>query len=173
MNTELLTKIEKPFMKKAPKFQVGDTVAVYTIVREGSDKKRIQIFKGLVIAIKGSGTRKMFTVRKISAGIGVEKIFPLNSPNIEKIEVLRAGKVRRSKIYYMRDRIGKQAMKVDEGSRNLEDAMVDDEQVEEEVAEVTTDEQSEQETQSESTESKEESKESDAKEEEKKEEKAS
>lgn len=114
MNTKVLDKIEQKYMKKLPKFKVGDTIAVHTIVREGS-KQRIQIFRGIVLAIKGSGTRKTFTVRKISQGIGVEKIFPLYSPNIEKIEVIKRGSVRRSKIYYMRERIGKLAMKINEG----------------------------------------------------------
>jgi len=114
MNTDLLAKIEKPYLKTIAKFDVGDTVEVYYIVREG-EKSRIQVFKGIVISIKGSGTRKMFMVRKISYGIGVEKIFPLYSPNIEKVVIVKRGDVRRSKLYYMRKRIGKRAMKVDEG----------------------------------------------------------
>jgi len=110
-----LTKIEKPFLKKAPRFEVGDTVAVHAIVREG-DKQRIQVFKGIVLSIKGEGLGRTFTVRKISSGVGVEKIFPLHSPNIEKIEVLKSGKVTSSKIYYMRKRVGKRALKIDEGA---------------------------------------------------------
>ncbi|KXK25984.1 MAG: 50S ribosomal protein L19 [candidate division WS6 bacterium OLB20] len=110
----VLTKIEKPFLKKAPRFEVGDTVAVHAIVREG-DKQRVQIFKGIVLAIKGEGLGRTFTVRKISSGIGVEKIFPLHSPNVDKIEVLKSGHVTSSKIYYMRGRVGKRALKVAEG----------------------------------------------------------
>lgn len=120
MNSAILTKLEKPFQTRVKNFEVGDTVAVHTIVREG-DKKRTQIFKGIVIAIKQSGIRQTFTVRKISYGVGVEKIFPLQSPNISKIEVLRVGKVRKSKLYYMRERIGKQAMRVGEGEREMLD----------------------------------------------------
>lgn len=111
MNTDLLTKVEQKFTKRVPDISVGDQVAVYTIVRE-KNRQRIQIFKGLIIAIKGSGLRKMFTVRKISAGIGVEKIFPLHSPNIDKLVITKKGNVSRSKLYYLRDRVGKKALKV-------------------------------------------------------------
>lgn len=115
MNTQLINKIEKSHLRTdLPNFKVGDTVTVSTIIREG-DKQRIQKFKGLVISIKGSGTRKMFTVRKISYGVGVEKMFPLYSPNIESIEVDKHGKVRRAKLYYLRDRVGKLALKVKPG----------------------------------------------------------
>lgn len=128
MNTDLLAKIEKKFIVKAPKFDVGDIIAVHNVIREESgEKRRVQVFKGLVISIKGSGTRKMFTVRKISSGIGVERIFPLNSPNIEKIELIRKGKVKRSKLYYMRERIGKKAMKVAEGEFKPEDYLAEEE----------------------------------------------
>jgi len=91
-----------------PEFQAGDTVAVHTKVREG-DKERIQIFEGVVIKRKSSGIDSTFTVRKISNGIGVERIFPLHSPNVEKVVRLRAGKVRRSKLYYLRGLRGKAA----------------------------------------------------------------
>lgn len=115
MDTKILDKVENQFIKTdVPQFEVGDTIAVHTIIREG-EKQRTQIFKGIVLAIKGSGTRKTFTVRKISSGIGVEKIFPIHSPNISKIEFIRKGKVKRSKLYFMRDRIGKRATKVAEG----------------------------------------------------------
>ncbi len=114
MNEQKIMELESKFIKDLPKFDVGDTLAVSTIVREG-DKKRIQIFKGIVIAIKGSGIRKTFTIRKISMGVGVEKIIPLNSPNISKIKILKTGVVRKSKIYYMRKRIGKRALKIKEG----------------------------------------------------------
>ncbi len=115
MDTKLLNKIEKDYIKNdLPTFKVGDTIAVHNIIREG-DKSRIQIFKGIVIAIKNSGSRKTFTVRKIASNsIGVEKIFPLHSPNIKKIDIIKKGKVRRSKLYYMRNRIGKNAMKIKE-----------------------------------------------------------
>lgn len=115
MNTALLSKIEtKQVRRDLPNFKVGDLVAVDNIIREG-DKKRIQVFQGLVMSIKGSGLRKMFTVRKISYGVGVEKVFPLNSTNISSIKVLKHGKGRRSKLYYLRDRIGKLALKVKPG----------------------------------------------------------
>ncbi len=91
-----------------PDFRPGDTVAVHVKVIEG-EKERIQVFKGVCIAKKGSGINATFTVRKISNGIGVERIFPLHSPRIEKIEVIRPGKVRRAKLYYLRGRQGKAA----------------------------------------------------------------
>ncbi len=91
-----------------PDFRPGDTVAVHVKVIEG-EKERIQVFKGVVISKKGSGVNATFTVRKISNGIGVERIFPLHSPRIEKIEVIRLGKVRRAKLYYLRGRQGKAA----------------------------------------------------------------
>ncbi|MCA9378966.1 50S ribosomal protein L19 [Candidatus Dojkabacteria bacterium] len=115
MNTAVINKITNSQLRATtPKFKVGDTVEVENIIREGG-KQRIQKFKGLVIAIKGSGIARTFTVRKISYGIGVEKTFPLHSPNVAGIKVLKTGNVRRSKIYYMRDRIGKLAMKVKAG----------------------------------------------------------
>ena len=93
---------------------VGDTVRVHQNITEG-DKSRLQIFEGIVIAIKGEGNGKSFTVRRIgTASVGVEKIFPINLPSIEKIEVKRKGQVRRSKLYYLRDRIGKAATKIKE-----------------------------------------------------------
>jgi len=91
-----------------PAFNPGDTVKVHLRVVEG-DKQRIQVFEGVVIARRGSRTNASFTVRKISYGVGVERIFPLHSPNVEKIEVTRMGKVRRAKLYYLRTRRGKAA----------------------------------------------------------------
>jgi len=114
MKTEKIQNLEKTKLVKTPKFNVGDTISVNLIVREG-DKKRNQLFSGIVIAVKNSGIRKTFTIRKISAGIGVEKIIPLNSPNIESIKLLKKGSVRKSKLYYMRKRIGKKALKVNDG----------------------------------------------------------
>ncbi len=115
MNTQLIQKIENKHIRTdLPNFKVGDTVTVSTIIREG-EKQRIQKFSGLVISIKGSGTRKMFVVRKISYGVGVEKNFPLYSPNIEGITVDKHGSARRAKLYYLRDRVGKLALKVKPG----------------------------------------------------------
>ena len=89
-------------------FKVGDTVKVHFEIIEGKTK-RIQVYEGLVICIKNTGVRKTFTVRKISYGVGVERVFPVNSPRVVKVEVVRPGKVRRSKIYYVRDKVGKSA----------------------------------------------------------------
>ena len=95
--------------KDLPDFKAGDTVSICVRVIEG-DTSRIQQFEGIVIAISsGSGTSKTFTVRKISNGVGVERIFPFHSPNLDYIKVLKKGKVRRAKLYYLRDRIGKAA----------------------------------------------------------------
>ena len=91
-----------------PNFEPGDTVKVHVKVKEG-DKERIHIFQGLVISRKGGGTRQMFTVRKVSGGVGVERMFPLYSPSIDRIEVERHGRVRRAKLYYLRDLRGKAA----------------------------------------------------------------
>ncbi len=91
-----------------PAFEPGDTVRVHVKVKEG-DKERIQIFQGIVISRKGGGTRQMFTVRKVSGGVGVERMFPLYSPSIDRIEVERHGRVRRAKLYYLRDLRGKAA----------------------------------------------------------------
>ena len=92
----------------APKFNVGDTVKVHNLIKEGS-RERIQLFAGLVIAKKNGGISETFTVRKISYGVGVEKTFPLHSPNVVAVKVTRRGKVRRAKLYYVRDKIGKDA----------------------------------------------------------------
>ena len=91
-----------------PDFEPGDTVKVHVKVKEG-DKERIQVFQGIVISRKGGGTRQMFTVRKVSGGVGVERMFPLYSPSIDRIEVERHGRVRRAKLYYLRDLRGKAA----------------------------------------------------------------
>lgn len=96
-----------------PPFKVGDGVRVHTKVREG-EKERIQVFSGIVIARKGHGIHETFTVRRISYGEGVEKVFPVHSPNIEKIVVDRESEVMRARLYYLRDRIGKKAVQVKE-----------------------------------------------------------
>jgi large subunit ribosomal protein L19 len=107
MSQQLLAKVEKSSLREqVPEFQIGDTVDVHTRILEG-DKERIQIFNGVVIARSGSGTRAMFVVRRIVQGEGVERKFPLHSPRIAKVEVKRSGIVRRAKLYFLRDRIGK------------------------------------------------------------------
>ena len=92
----------------APVIEIGDTGKVHVKIREG-DKERIQIFEGTIIARKGSGVSETFTVRRLSYGVGVERVFPVHSPNVAKVEVVRHGRVRRSKLYYLRDRVGKAA----------------------------------------------------------------
>ena len=89
-----------------PKIAPGDTVKVHVKVKEG-EKERIQVYQGVVIGIRGGGMRCSFTVRKISAGIGVERVFPLHSPSIDHMEILRSGKVRRAKLYFLREKLGK------------------------------------------------------------------
>ena len=104
---ELLKKVEASSLREEPlQFEIGDTVDVHTRIQEG-DKERIQIFSGVIIARRGGGTRENFTVRRIVAGEGVERFFPLNSPKIAKLEIKRHGRVRRAKLYYLRDRVGK------------------------------------------------------------------
>ena len=90
----------------APVINIGDTVVVHCRIKDGNNE-RIQLFEGTVIAKKGGGISETFTVRKISYGVGVEKIFPVHSPNVAKVDVVRKGKVRRAKLYYLRDRVGK------------------------------------------------------------------
>ncbi|MCJ7587764.1 MAG: 50S ribosomal protein L19 [Candidatus Aminicenantes bacterium] len=99
---------EKQLKKDLEPFRIGDTVKVYVVIKEG-DKERIQIFKGDVIARKSSGLSATVTVRKISFGIGIERIFPVHSPMVKRFEVVRKGKVRRAKLYYLRDLKGKAA----------------------------------------------------------------
>jgi large subunit ribosomal protein L19 len=104
-----LSQVETAYLRQTPPdFRPGDTVRIHVRVVEG-DKERIQIFQGVVIARRGGGTRETFTVRKMSGGVGVERIFPLHSPNVDKIEVIRRGKVRRAKLYYLRALRGKAA----------------------------------------------------------------
>ena len=109
MSQDLLASIEKASIKQVgdrPEFDVGDSVDVHTKILEG-DKERIQVFSGVVIARSGSGSREMFTVRRIVAGQGVERKFPVHSPRIAKVEVKRSAVVRRAKLYYLRERSGK------------------------------------------------------------------
>ena len=108
MNT-IIKNIEDAQLKaQAPEFRVGDTVRVYAKVKEGQ-RERTQVFEGVVLKRQGGSTRETFTVRKFSNGVGVEKTWPLHSPNVEKVEIVRKGKVRRAKLYYLRDRVGKAA----------------------------------------------------------------
>ncbi len=88
--------------------KVGNTIKIWVKIREG-ERERLQAFEGTVIARKGSGVSETFTVRRVSYGVGVERVFPIHSPNVDKIELIRTGKVRRSKLYYLRDRVGKAA----------------------------------------------------------------
>jgi large subunit ribosomal protein L19 len=106
-----LEEFEKSYMKKVediPKFEIGDTVKVHHKIVEG-EKERTQVFQGTVIAEKGRGVNRNFTVRKVSFSIGVEKTFPLHSPRVDKVEVVRSTQVRRAKLYFLRDRVGKSA----------------------------------------------------------------
>lgn len=94
--------------ENAPEVKIGQTVKVHVKIREG-ERERIQIFEGTVIARNNSGISETFTVRRVSYGVGVERVFPLHSPNVAKVEVVRNGKIRRAKLYYLRDRVGKAA----------------------------------------------------------------
>ena len=100
---------------ETPQFNIGDTIKVGVNIREG-EKERVQMFEGTVIAKKGSGVAETFTVRRVSYGVGVERVFPIHSPNVVSVEIIRHGRVRRSKLYYLRDRVGK-ASKVKEQIR--------------------------------------------------------
>ena len=106
---EIIRSIESAQLRTdIPEFRVGDTVRVFVKVVEGS-RERLQAFEGVVIARRNGSVRETFTVRRTSYGVGVEKVFPLHAPTVEKIEVVRKGKVRRAKLYYLRDRVGKAA----------------------------------------------------------------
>ena len=103
MKEKLIELVEKDYIKtELPQFKAGDTIVVHYKVKEGN-KERIQLFEGVVIRVSGGGIAKNFTVRKVSSGVGVERIIPLNSPLIDKIEVKRIGKVRRARLYYLRN----------------------------------------------------------------------
>ncbi len=107
---DIIKEIEDAELKKegVGEFNVGDTIRVHGKIKEGN-RERIQVFEGVVLKVQGSSNRATFTVRKNSNGVGVEKTWPLHSPNVEKIEVVRRGKVRRAKLFYLRDRVGKRA----------------------------------------------------------------
>jgi large subunit ribosomal protein L19 len=94
--------------EEIPSLNIGDTVRVHVKIKEG-DRERIQVFEGTIIARRGGGISESFTVRRVAFGVGVERVFPVHSPNVAKVEVVRQGKVRRSKLYYLRDRVGKAA----------------------------------------------------------------
>ncbi len=134
MNTVLMNKVENTFMKKdLPNFEVGDTISVtYKLIEDmiqgkkskekKEEKERTQTFTGIVLAVKGSGLRTTFTIRKISNGVGVERIFLLNSPVITEIKLVKSAVVRRAKLYYMRGRVGKAAMKMTEATEEVSEA---------------------------------------------------
>jgi large subunit ribosomal protein L19 len=116
----ILEDVQKTQMKDTlPQFEIGDTVDVHVKIEEG-DKERVQVFNGTVIARKGSGMSEMFTVRRIVAGEGVERVFPIHSPTVVDVQVVRRGHVRRAKLYYLRDRVGKRA-RVREKRREAKD----------------------------------------------------
>ncbi len=121
MNNTILNAIEKPQMKPSiPSFRVGDTIKVHAKVVEG-DKERIQVFEGVVIGRQGSGLREAVRVRKLSYGVGVERLFPLHSPMVDKIELAKEGKVRRAKLYYLRELRGR-AARIKEKGRVITEA---------------------------------------------------
>lgn len=105
---DLIKALNEKQLKEVPQILVGDTVRVHVKVKEGA-RERVQVFEGTVIAKKHGGLEETFTVRRVSYGVGVEKVFPVHAPSIEKIETVRHGKVRRAKLYYLRNRVGKAA----------------------------------------------------------------
>ena len=105
---DLIKALNEQQLKEVPQVEVGDTVRVHVKVKDGA-RERIQVFEGIVIAKKHGGIEETITVRRLSYGVGVEKVFPVHSPSIDHIEVVRSGKVRRAKLYYLRDRVGKAA----------------------------------------------------------------
>ncbi|MBP8932966.1 MAG: 50S ribosomal protein L19 [Candidatus Atribacteria bacterium] len=115
----LLRSVESTYIKEVPDIEPGQTVRVHLKVVEG-DKERIQVFEGLVIALKGSGISRTMTVRKMSFGIGIERVFPIHSPRIEKIEIVRRGKVRRAKLYYLRGKSTKESRIEEKRQRELD-----------------------------------------------------
>ena len=105
---DIIKKIEDEQLREVAQFRIGDTVKVHNKIKEGN-RERVQVFEGIVIKRQGGGNRETFTVRKNSNGVGVEKTWPVHTPLIEEIEVVRKGKVRRAKLFYLRDRVGKKA----------------------------------------------------------------
>ncbi len=131
MNIQAITEVISKTAAKRPEVKVGDTVKLHMNIKEG-DKQRVQVFEGTIISMRGSANDRTITVRKMSYGVGVERIVPLNSPTLEKLEVIKRGKVRKSKLYYMKRKVGKRALKVD----NVSDVYFTDE-VEQEVVETS------------------------------------
>ena len=127
--TSVIDSIEQRAIRKQPRFDAGDRVKVHFQVTEGT-RSRTQIFEGIVIKRQGSGARETFTVRKHSFGVGVERTFPLHSPKIEKLEVAARGAVRRAKLYYLRDKVGKQARVAERRWGIADDLVIADEQAE-------------------------------------------
>ena len=114
LGMSVIKEIEEGTKRKIKNFKVGDTVKVFSKIIEGG-KERVQGFEGIVLKLSGVGARKNFTVRKIVQGVGVERTFPINSPKIDHVDLLRSGKTRRAKLYYLRKRIGSRAIRVEEG----------------------------------------------------------
>jgi len=148
MDRKIFDKIEADQMKKRPEVRVGDTVKLSMKIKEGN-KERTQIFEGVVIAKSGSGLNTTITVRKISYGIGVERIIPLHTPTMEKIEVVKRGNTRRAKLFYMREKIGKRALDVagsssvyftDEAEVSAEEISESNQEVQEETKTSSTEE---------------------------------
>jgi large subunit ribosomal protein L19 len=104
----LKTMVSSQLKAELPQISIGDTVKVHVKIKEG-ERERIQVFEGTLIARRGGGISESFTVRRVSYGVGVERVFPIHSPHVDKVEIVRHGKVRRSKLYYLRDRVGKAA----------------------------------------------------------------
>ena len=140
MDNNIFKKIEEEQLKKRPDVRVGDTVKLHMKVKEGN-KERIQVFEGTVIAIRGEGLNKSLTVRKISYGIGVEKIVQLHTPILSKIEIVKRGSVTKAKLFYLRERVGKKALKINKIQDMYETDVVEEvkeeptEEVKEEVVE--------------------------------------
>ena len=136
---DIIKSIEHEQLKnKIPELKVGNTVRVHVRIKEGN-KERIQVFEGIIIKVQGGGVNKTFTVRKISYGVGVEKTFLVHSPLVEKVELVRVGKARRAKLFYLRDRVGKSAKTREQVGARIEDKeiVLKEDLVDEPVAEAT------------------------------------